>query len=361
MARPFIQGHAYVNYKRLIQRRKPRRRPFHNNAPRMPRRLHLKRMSFRASALRNAQDALDQFYQNHLRLQPLSLDAPSAVKFFGVAFQDLRLARLAVEETGVVRQTGQNVSLLAIVNGAASVHSDGIERQLAPGGPIACARPCSTLSGVAHAGVGITLQLQAKTLITHAGALTGEHYDERLLGDMRAEIPGSDAFGAHLVQQAHHALGELAGLGGDGAAALAMTGYRESLYSFAAAALFPRVARAFEERARDVSDGVASKARDRIAENAAEPISLAALAEELGVSMRSLQEGFKRRYGLSPRAFLTECRLETARQLLSTAEPPLTVTEAAFASGFCDMGHFAAKFRRRFGVTPSEARRRARG
>lgn len=83
------------------------------------------------------------------------------------------------------------------------------------------------------------------------------------------------------------------------------------------------------------------------------------LANELGISRRSLYEAF-RKCGASPADFILSERLALCHRVLTNriAEQQ-TVTEIAFAHGFSDSAHFSRVFRSRYGVSPSELRRRA--
>ena len=90
----------------------------------------------------------------------------------------------------------------------------------------------------------------------------------------------------------------------------------------------------------------------------AEDISLAEIAGHAGVSTRTLQYGFNRSHGLSPMAFLKACRLDRVHAELRAARPGrVTVTEIAMNWGFSQFGRFAADYRARFGVSPSESQR----
>ena len=92
-----------------------------------------------------------------------------------------------------------------------------------------------------------------------------------------------------------------------------------------------------------------------------EPLTVAEIAEAVGVGARALQAGFRARLGLSPRALLAEVRLERARERLLAARPGVTVADIAFESGFAHGGRFAAAYRRRFGESPSETLARILG
>ncbi|MEV1288004.1 AraC family transcriptional regulator [Micromonospora sp. NPDC049679] len=82
------------------------------------------------------------------------------------------------------------------------------------------------------------------------------------------------------------------------------------------------------------------------------------LAELAGASVRSLQEGFQRHLGLSPMAYLRQVRLDRAHDELHRADPgTVTVAEVVHRWGFGHLGRFAAAYRSRYGVRPSQTLR----
>jgi AraC-like DNA-binding protein len=86
-----------------------------------------------------------------------------------------------------------------------------------------------------------------------------------------------------------------------------------------------------------------------------EPLSLADIAAQAGVSARSLQSGFQSFRNMSPMAFLRSIRLQKAQQALLKADPAVaTVTEIALGCGFSHMGEFSALYRRTFDETPRQ-------
>jgi AraC-like DNA-binding protein len=115
------------------------------------------------------------------------------------------------------------------------------------------------------------------------------------------------------------------------------------------------------------ADGIATPAdRVRRAEEImharfAEPLTIADLAAEVGLSWRVLQLAFRTHRGVSPRARLNAIRMERAREMLVAADPDASVTDVALACGFAHFGRFAGAYRERFGETPSETLHRARG
>lgn len=74
------------------------------------------------------------------------------------------------------------------------------------------------------------------------------------------------------------------------------------------------------------------------------------------LSVRTLHYLFKST-GQSVSDYLWQQRLQRCRQELESAAPGArTVTEIALASGFNSMSHFSSLFRRRFGLSPTDAR-----
>ena len=85
-----------------------------------------------------------------------------------------------------------------------------------------------------------------------------------------------------------------------------------------------------------------------------EEITLSDLERVSLMSARMLQASFRARFGISPMHWLLQRRLERAFRLIRGSGLQMTVSAAARESGFRHMGRFAAAFRQRFGVLPSE-------
>jgi AraC family transcriptional regulator len=85
-------------------------------------------------------------------------------------------------------------------------------------------------------------------------------------------------------------------------------------------------------------------------------LSLAAVAEELGVHPIHMNRTFRRYFGCSIGEHLRELRLQHACRLLATSDRPLA--EIAVSSGFCDPSHLCRVIRNRTGLTPAAMRGR---
>lgn len=92
--------------------------------------------------------------------------------------------------------------------------------------------------------------------------------------------------------------------------------------------------------------------------HAAEPLTVEDVAEAVGVSVRALQEGFRRHLQTTPVSYLREVRLDRVRAELTAAAPgTTTVTDVAYRWGFFHPGRFAIAYKNRFGEHPSQTLR----
>ncbi len=96
------------------------------------------------------------------------------------------------------------------------------------------------------------------------------------------------------------------------------------------------------------------RARSRIDDAPAAPMSLADLASEAGLSRFQLLRAFEKATGLTPHAYLVQRRLHRVRKLIEQRVP---LAEAAAASGFADQSHMTRLFVRTYGVSPGAYRR----
>jgi AraC-like DNA-binding protein len=82
------------------------------------------------------------------------------------------------------------------------------------------------------------------------------------------------------------------------------------------------------------------------------------LAAIAGMSVRSLQSGFRRHVGSAPMTYLQQVRLTRAHETLRGGDPAaITVADVAHRWGFAHLGRFASAYRKRFGESPSETLR----
>ncbi len=104
-----------------------------------------------------------------------------------------------------------------------------------------------------------------------------------------------------------------------------------------------------------------TRSLDLIKARGRESPSISDLCRVSGVSRRTLEYGFRERFGISPKAFMMARRLEGVRRDLKRSVGKASITHAANHWGFFHMSQFAALYRRQFGELPSKTLRDARG
>jgi AraC-like DNA-binding protein len=106
--------------------------------------------------------------------------------------------------------------------------------------------------------------------------------------------------------------------------------------------------------------GLIRRAERFMADNAAAPITVSDVAAHLGISVRSLQAGFRQWRATTPNVFLRRARLQLVRDGLLRSNAELNVTTIALRYGFSHLGRFSSYYRATFGEMPSETLRRRR-
>jgi transcriptional regulator GlxA family with amidase domain len=95
-------------------------------------------------------------------------------------------------------------------------------------------------------------------------------------------------------------------------------------------------------------------------DNAGSPITVSDVADHLGISLRSLQVGFRQWRETTPTAFLRRVRLQLVRDELLRSGREANVTTVALRHCFSHLGRFSAQYRSAFGEDPSATLRRGR-
>ena len=108
------------------------------------------------------------------------------------------------------------------------------------------------------------------------------------------------------------------------------------------------------ENASDERKTLADRVKNYIIQHKFEDITLASICSHFGYTKQHLARVFTARFSCSPTVYIERSRLEhSATLLLDSSE---SVTEIAFRSGFSDPNYFARRFRKHFGISPSEYR-----
>ena len=89
--------------------------------------------------------------------------------------------------------------------------------------------------------------------------------------------------------------------------------------------------------------------------------TIADLIDDLRISKRTIQHGFKHYLGFTPKEYQQHIRLNGIRKsILETRDPLITLSEIAANYNYTHPGHFSAEYKKFFGESPSETLRRVR-
>ena len=98
------------------------------------------------------------------------------------------------------------------------------------------------------------------------------------------------------------------------------------------------------------------RAIDCIQAQAEQALGISDIARAACVSVRTLEEGFRRSLNTTPHAYLRQVRLQRVHGLLQQAArqgQPLSLFEVAYRFGFFHLGRFSAYYKAQFGESPS--------
>jgi AraC family transcriptional regulator len=101
------------------------------------------------------------------------------------------------------------------------------------------------------------------------------------------------------------------------------------------------------------------QARDLLHARFAERLTLAELAQDVGVHPVHLAQAFHKSYQSTIGDYVRQLRIDYACHQLAASETP--IVQIALAAGFCDQSHFTRTFKRLIGVAPSQYRESMRG
>jgi len=90
-------------------------------------------------------------------------------------------------------------------------------------------------------------------------------------------------------------------------------------------------------------------ARDYLRAHSSEPVTIAELADMMGLAESHLIRAFHREFGLPPHAYQMRLRLAAACELLASG---VSVSTVAFECGFADQSHLSRNFKAVYGLTP---------
>jgi AraC-like DNA-binding protein len=101
------------------------------------------------------------------------------------------------------------------------------------------------------------------------------------------------------------------------------------------------------------------RAQEYVATHLVEIRSVADIAAAIGVSARTLQNGFRQALNISPAAYVRQARVRALHSALLTADSSVSVTRLMASVGIASFGRYAEYYRQQIGVAPSATLRQA--
>ncbi|RUS42647.1 response regulator [Cohnella sp. AR92] len=119
--------------------------------------------------------------------------------------------------------------------------------------------------------------------------------------------------------------------------------------------LLDRMRQSFEEYQDRLEPDTIQQIKQYIIEHSHKDISLDAIGKRVGLSPFYISKMFKDQLGVNYIDFLTECRIEKAKQLMG--DPERSLKEITFEVGYRDPNYFSKVFKKMCDVSPTEYRK----
>lgn len=131
----------------------------------------------------------------------------------------------------------------------------------------------------------------------------------------------------------------------------------EVLKCFTAELMFVILRHKNEHETKTEGNDFITTVQEYIQNNYMNEVKLSSIAEMLSVSQEHLSRVFKQETGIGFKDYLVQFRLQKAEEMLKH-ETGRAVSEVAYACGFNDGNYFSYKFKKAYGISPTEVRRK---
>ncbi len=110
---------------------------------------------------------------------------------------------------------------------------------------------------------------------------------------------------------------------------------------------------AIEEPMHGATAWHVGRARDYVHDHLSEGISITDIAARVGVTPRTLQNGFRKAFNLTPAEYIRRTRVEALHQALLASDGTAGVTNLMMNVGIVNFGRYAQYYKEQIGVSPS--------
>jgi two-component system response regulator YesN len=109
----------------------------------------------------------------------------------------------------------------------------------------------------------------------------------------------------------------------------------------------------------EASDSIVSRAKAFVHEHYKEDISRTEIAESVYLTPEYMAKMFKKETGISLKQYITDFRIDKAKELLSRAD--VRISDVATEVGFDNFSYFSTVFKKNTGLTPNEYHNQTNG
>jgi AraC-like DNA-binding protein len=202
----------------------------------------------------------------------------------------------------------------------------------------------------------LVLQVPYPELLHHFELLIGRHFQGSLFFDSNIDL--TNGSGAILNRMINYVVDELSHsdlvLKNPGL----LKNFDQMLLSAILSLHHNQRKQLYDARRNQVAPRLVRHAEEYMRAHLEEAISIIDLLRVCGCSRSALFSAFRNARGYTPMEFLTEQRLQSAREKLHKLHPEASVTSIALACGFINLGRFSQVYRKRFGERPSDTLRK---
>jgi len=204
----------------------------------------------------------------------------------------------------------------------------------------------------------LALRTSLSDLLHHFEKLTARHHRGSLIFDHSIDLTNGP--GAMLKRMMNYLVYELE----HNNLVLKNPGLRKSYDHMLLTALLSlphnQRERLYEDRRHQVAPGLVRRAEEYMRAHFKEAITVTDLLRICGCSRSVLFAAFRNARRYTPMEFLTEQRLQSAREKLLKPHPEASVSSIALDCGFINFGRFSQAYRKRFGERPSDTLQKGR-
>jgi len=289
-------------------------------------------------------------------IEPVSRDEAYLNKIATVNINGLNLVACAATPSRIDVGSTEDFHLFIPFHGRSCVAIDGVNIEWGANDKAMLFATCSRRMGCSETKSSLLAHIEPRRLTKTACAMLGEEDEQKLALDLNNSRALALHFGAMNFTTIFRQLAiHVDSLLGNGAA-LEMLAIDDLFYRHVACLLNPGLFMGDEdgdETVRPASNDPVDAVCEAVRSRRHRQLTLTEMEMMSGLSRRSLQNAFRKRFGCSPMQWQQRERLHLAREMLRQGLENGSITELSLELGSSSPSRFTAFYGRMFGETPS--------